>query len=137
MDETRFFIDFGLLFVAALGGAAGAYLLRQPLIVGYIVAGIAVGPFTPGPTIADAHLVQLFAEIGVILLMFTIGMEFSLGALLRLGRLAALGGPSGIVLITLLTVGVGRLLGWSTPQGLVIGAALSVASTMVLMKFLL
>jgi CPA2 family monovalent cation:H+ antiporter-2 len=137
VDETRFFVDIGLLFLAALGGAVLALALRQPLIVGYVLAGIVVGPFTPGPTIADPHPVHLFAEIGVILLMFTIGMEFSLGALLRLGRVAALGGPLGIVLVTLLTLGVGRLLGWGTAQSLVVGAALSVASTMVLMKFLL
>ena len=49
MDEARFFVDLGLLFLAALGGAATAQLLRQPLIVGYVLAGIVVGPFTPGP----------------------------------------------------------------------------------------
>jgi CPA2 family monovalent cation:H+ antiporter-2 len=102
-----------------------------------VLAGIAVRPFTPGPTIADPHPVHLFAEIGVILLMFTIGMEFSLSPLLRLGRVAAIGGPLGIVLVTLLAVGAGRLLGWTVPESLVVGAALSVASTMVLMKFLL
>src|SRR2546426_198287 len=137
VDETRFFLDLGLLFLAAFGGAALAQLLRQPLIVGYVVAGILVGPFTPGPTIADPHRFEQFAEIGVILLMFSIGMEFSLRELLRVGRLALLGGPLGIVLITLLTVGVGWLLGWDATQGMVVGAALSVASTMVLMKFLL
>ncbi len=137
MDETQFFIDLGLLFIAALGGAVLAQLLRQPLIVGYVVAGIVIGPFTPGLTIANPHPFEQFAEIGVILLMFTIGVEFSLRALLRVGRLALLGGPLGIALITLLTVGVGWLLGWSVTQSVVVGAALSVASTMVLMKFLL
>ena len=137
MDETRLFIDLGLLFLAALGGGVLAVTLRQPLVVGYVLAGIVVGPFTPGPTIANPDAIRWFADVGVILLMFTIGMECSLGTLLGVGRVAGLGGPLGIVLITLLTVGVGWLLGWSTVQGLVVGAALSVASTMVLMKFLL
>jgi CPA2 family monovalent cation:H+ antiporter-2 len=136
MDETRFFVDLGILFLAALGGAALAQLLRQPLIVGYVLAGIVVGPFTPGPTIADSHFVGLFAEVGVILLMFSIGMEFSLGALLAVGRVALIGAPVGIALVTLLTVGVGWVLDWGVVQSIVVGAALSVASTMVLMKFL-
>jgi CPA2 family monovalent cation:H+ antiporter-2 len=136
VQETRFFLDFGLLFLAAAGGAALAQLLRQPLIVGYVVAGILVGPFTPGPTIADPHPFEQIAEIGVILLMFSIGIEFSLRELLRVGRLALIGGPLGIVLITLLAVGVGGLLGWGVTPSVVVGAALSVASTMVLLKLL-
>jgi monovalent cation:H+ antiporter-2, CPA2 family len=136
VHETRFFLDFGLLFLAAAAGAAIAQLLRQPLIVGYVAAGIVVGPFTPGPTIADPHPFEQFAEIGVILLLFSIGVEFSLRELMRVGRLALIGGPVGIVLITLLTVGVGWLLGWGTTASVVVGAALSVASTMVLLKLL-
>jgi CPA2 family monovalent cation:H+ antiporter-2 len=136
VHETRFFLDFGLLFLAAAGGAAVAQLLRQPLIVGYVAAGIVVGPFTPGPTIADPHPFEQFAELGVILLMFSIGVEFSPRELLRVGRLALIGGPLGIVLITLLTVGVGWLLDWGMTASLVVGAALSVASTMVLLKLL-
>jgi CPA2 family monovalent cation:H+ antiporter-2 len=136
VHETRFFLDFGLLFLAACGGAILAQLLRQPLIVGYVLAGVLVGPFTPGPTIADPHPFEQIAEIGVILLMFSIGVEFSLRELLRVGRLALIGGPLGIVLITLLTVGVGWLLGWGATASLVVGAALSVASTMVLLKLL-
>ena len=136
MHETRFFLDYGLLFLAAAGGAAVAQLLRQPLIVGYVAAGIVVGPFTPGPTIADPHPFEQFAELGVILLMFSIGVEFSLRELMRVGRLALIGGPVGIVLITLLAVGVGWLLDWGTTASVVVGAALSVASTMVLLKLL-
>jgi CPA2 family monovalent cation:H+ antiporter-2 len=137
VDEVQFFLDLGLLFLAALGGALAAQLLRQPLIVGYVVAGIVIGPFTPGLTIANPHPFEQFAEVGVILLMFTIGMEFSLKDLLGVGRLALLGGPLGIALITLLTIAVGWPLGWGVTQSAVVGAALSVASTMVLLKFLL
>jgi monovalent cation:H+ antiporter-2, CPA2 family len=136
MHETRFLIDLGLLFLAAFGGAVLAQLLGQPLIVGYVLAGIVIGPFTPGPSIADPRPFQWFAEIGVVLLMFTIGMEFSLASLLEVGWLALLGAPIGIALVTLLTAGTGALLGWPILQSVVVGAALSVASTMVLMKFL-
>lgn len=137
MPETRFFTDLGLLFMAALAGGAIAHLLRQPLIVGYIIGGILVGPFTPGPTISDPRSFQLFAEIGVVLLLFSVGVEFSIEELLRAGKVALYGGPAGIALIILLTVLAGRLMGWPLAQSLVVGGAISTASTMVIFKFLL
>jgi CPA2 family monovalent cation:H+ antiporter-2 len=137
VDETRFFVDLGLVLAGALLGGALAQLLRQPLIVGYILGGILVGPFTPGPTISDPRSFQLFAEVGVVLLLFTIGVEFSITELLRVGKVALYGAPVGIALIVVLTLPMGRLLGWPTAQSLVVGAAASVASTMVLLKFLL
>jgi CPA2 family monovalent cation:H+ antiporter-2 len=137
MEETRFFVDLGLLFLGALAGGGLAQALRQPLIVGYILGGILVGPFTPGPTISDPRSFQLFAEVGVVLLLFSIGVEFSLGELLRAGRVALYGGPFGIALVVLITIPVGHLLGWQLAQTLVVGGALSTASTMVLFKFLL
>ncbi len=137
MPEVRFFIDLGLLFLAALGGGLLAQAVHQPLIVGYILAGVLIGPFTPGPTISDPHTFQLFADIGVVLLMFTIGVEFSVEELLRVRKVALLGAPAGIALIVLLTIPVGTLLGWTVTQSLLAGAAISVASTMVLLKFLL
>ncbi len=137
MEETRFFIDLGLLLLAALAGGALAQFLKQPLIVGYILGGIIVGPFTPGPTISDPHIFQLFAEIGVVLLLFSIGIEFSLGELFSAGKVALYGAPVGIALIVLCAIPFGKLLGWPLTQTLVVGAAVSVASTMVLLKFLL
>src|SRR5437867_1887714 len=137
MPETRFLTDLGLLFLAALGGGLLAQAVHQPLIVGYILAGVLIGPFTPGPTLSDPHAFQLFADVGVVLLMFTIGVEFSVGELLRVRKVALLGAPAGIALVALLTIPVGKLLGWTLVQSLVAGAAVSVASTMVLLKFLL
>lgn len=122
--------------LAALGGGLLAHALRQPLIVGYILGGIAVGPFTPGPTVTDVRAFELFAEIGVVLLLFSAGVEFSIRELFRVRRVALLGGPAGIALTVLLTVGVGWLLRWPLAQSLVVGGAISVASTMVLIKFL-
>ena len=135
--EPIFFRDLAYVFIAAVLGGASAYLLRQPLILGYVFGGILIGPFTPGPSISDVHSFELFAEIGVILLMFCIGIEFSLNDLLRVRWVALLGGPLGIFLSILLAVGLGHVVGWSWIQSVVIGSVVSVASTMVLARLLL
>jgi monovalent cation:H+ antiporter-2, CPA2 family len=135
--DPIFFRDLAYVFGAALLGGAVAWLARQPLIVGYVLGGILIGPFTPGPTISDVHAFELFAEIGVVLLMFSIGIEFSLRDLLRVKSVAVAGGPLGILLSVALGLAVGRLVGWSPVQSIVIGAVISVASTMVLARLLL
>ena len=76
--DPIFFRDLAYVFAAAVLGGAVAWILRQPLILGYVAGGILIGPFTPGPTVSDVHTFELFAEIGVVLLMFCIGIEFSL-----------------------------------------------------------
>lgn len=136
MEQTHLLADLGLLLLAALGGGTIAYLLRQPLIVGYIFGGILVSPFTPGPQVSNPQAFETFADIGVVLLMFSIGVEFSLQELLRVRKVAVVGGPAGIIFIILMAFLVGWLVGWPVSQRLVIGAALSVCSTMVLVKFL-
>jgi K+:H+ antiporter len=135
--DPTFFRDLAYVFGAALLGGALAWLARQPLIVGYVLGGILIGPFTPGPTISDVHAFELFAEIGVVLLMFSIGIEFSLRDLLRVKWVAVVGGPLGILLSILLGLGVGWLVGWPPLQSVVIGAVIAVASTMVLARLLL
>jgi monovalent cation:H+ antiporter-2, CPA2 family len=132
-----FYRDLAYVFVAAVAGGLLAHRLRQPLILGYVFGGIVVGPFTPGPTVSDVHALELLAEIGVILLMYSIGVEFSLRDLWQVKWVAILGGPIGIMLSIVLGLGVGRLLGWSVTQGIAVGAALSVASTMVLSRLLI
>ena len=129
--------DLAYVFTAAIVGGVLAWVTRQPLIVGYVAGGILVSPFTPGPAVSDVHSFEVFAEIGVILLMFSIGIEFSLRDLLRVRWVALLGGPLGIVLSIGLGLGVGTLLGWRPVQGIVIGAIVSVASTMVLARLLM
>jgi len=136
MEQPHLLPELGLLLVAALGGGTVAHLLRQPLIVGYILGGILVSPFTPGPQVSHPQAFEIFADIGVVLLMFSIGAEFSLQELLRVRNVAAFGAPAGIIFIILMTFLAGWLLGWPVSQRLVIGAALSVCSTMVLLKFL-
>src|SRR2546429_7601053 len=132
-----FFRDPAWVTAAAVAGGALAWLARQPLILGYVVGGILVGRFTPGPTVSDTHTFELFAEIGVVLLMFSVGIEFSLRDLLRVRWVALLGGPLGIVLTAALGAGAGGVLGWPPGQGLAVGLVISVASTMVLVRLLM
>jgi len=131
------FRDLAYVFVAAVLGAILARLARQPLILGYVMAGVLISPLTPGPAVSDPHSFETFAEIGVILLMFSIGIEFSLRDLLRVKWVAILGGPLGILLSVALGVGAGRLIGWTLLEGVVVGMVVSVASTMVLARLLL
>lgn len=134
--DPVFFRDLATVFLAAVAGGILARLARQPLILGYVLGGIAIGPFTPGPTISESHTFDLFAEIGIVLLMFSIGLEFSVKDLMRVKWVALAGAPLGILLAIGLAILVGSLIGWSTTQSIVIGAVTSMASTMVLARFL-
>jgi CPA2 family monovalent cation:H+ antiporter-2 len=127
------------ILVAGLGLAfvfgALAQKLRISPLVGYLVAGVAVGPFTPG-FVADQNLANELAEIGVILLMFGVGLHFSLKDLLSVKAIAVPGAIVQIGVATLLGMGLGLLMGWGWIAGLVFGLALSVASTVVLLRAL-
>jgi CPA2 family monovalent cation:H+ antiporter-2 len=124
----------GSLAFAFVGGFI-AVRLHLPPLVGYLLAGIAVGPYTPG-FVADAKLAQQLAEIGVILLMFGVGMHFSVRDLLAVRGVALPGAIAQIAVATALGVGVAYSWGWSVGAGLVFGLALSVASTVVLLRAL-
>jgi monovalent cation:H+ antiporter-2, CPA2 family len=123
----------GLCYALIAGYIASR--LRLPPLLGYLLAGIAVGPFTPG-FVADAKLAPQLAEIGVILLMFGVGMHFSFRDLLAVRSIAIPGALMQIGIAVLLTVGVTHLWGWSAGSGMVLGLALSVASTVVLVRAL-
>jgi len=135
--NPTFFRDFAYVFLAAIAGGLLAWRLRQPLIIGYVLAGILISPLTPGPSVSNVHTLELFAEIGVVLLMFSIGLEFSAKDLLRAKWVALIGAPIGILLLIGMGVGTGHLLGWAAGQGVVVGAIVCVASTMVLTRLLL
>ncbi|MDO7834725.1 YbaL family putative K(+) efflux transporter [Sphingobium sp. HBC34] len=122
------------LVVAFIMGAIAHRLKLSPL-VGYLVAGIMVGPFTPG-FVADADLANELAEIGVILLMFGVGLHFSLKDLLSVKNIAVPGALVQIAVATLLGMGLSHLMGWPLMGGIVFGLALSVASTVVLLRAL-
>src|SRR5207253_10004222 len=131
------FRDLAYVFVAAVLGGGLSWLARQPLILGYVAGGLLVSPLTPGPSISDVHTFELFAEIGVVLLMFSLGIEFSLKDLMRVKWVAFLGGPLGIVLSIALGLATAAALGWSLLEGAIVGMVVSVASTMVLARLLL
>jgi CPA2 family monovalent cation:H+ antiporter-2 len=135
--DSAYYRDLAYVLVAAMAGGLVARKLRQPLILGYVAGGILVGPFTPGPKVSEVHVLELVAEVGVILLMYSIGIEFSIRDLLRVKWVALIGGPLGILLSVLLGTGVGWMLGWTTSQGIAVGAAVAVASTMVLSRLLI
>jgi monovalent cation:H+ antiporter-2, CPA2 family len=124
-------IAVGLAY--ALTGGYVALRIGLPPLVGYLLAGIAVGPFTPG-FVADRTLAPQLAEIGVILLMFGVGMHFSVRELWESRWVALPGAITQVALATLMGAGVTHLWGWSLTSGLIFGLALSVASTVVLLR---
>jgi CPA2 family monovalent cation:H+ antiporter-2 len=130
------FRDLTYIFVAAVFGGLVAWRLRLPLILGFIFGGIAISPFTPGPHLSDLHTFEVFAEVGVVLLMFSIGVEFSIPDLLRVKWVALVGAPIGILLLVGIAASAAKFLGWTLTEGVVIGAVISVASTMVLARLL-
>jgi len=129
--------DIALILVAALLGGIVARSLRLPLILGYIAAGVLVGPNTLGPSVGNVHQIELLAEIGVALLLFTIGLHFSLAELAPVRRIALLGTPVQMALTIAFGYAVGRLLldlGWV--ESVWLGALFSLSSTAVVLKTL-
>ncbi|WP_374251695.1 YbaL family putative K(+) efflux transporter [Xanthobacter sp.] len=124
----------GAFVLAFVLGAIAQRLKLSPL-VGYLLAGVLVGPFTPG-FVADEHLALELAEIGVILLMFGVGLHFSLSDLLSVKAIAIPGAIVQITAATVMGMGLAWALGWNLGAGLVFGIALSVASTVVLLRAL-
>jgi len=112
-----------------------AVRLRMPPLVGYLLAGVVIGPATPG-FVADVGLARQLAEIGVMLLMFGVGLHFSLGDLLAVKRIAVPGALVQIAVATMLGAGIATLWGWGMGGALVFGLCLSVASTVVLLRAL-
>src|SRR5262245_60951392 len=110
IGDPVLFRDLAYILVAAVLGAGLAWLTRQPLILGYVLGGLVISPLTPGPSLTDVRRFELFAEIGVVLLMFSIGLELSLRDLLRVKWVATIGGPLGMALSIALGYGVGTLL---------------------------
>jgi monovalent cation:H+ antiporter-2, CPA2 family len=137
MESTHtLFRDLGYIFVAAMAGGFLSWRLKLPLILGFVLGGIAISPFTPGLSVSDVHIFHEAAEVGVVLLMFSIGVEFSIPDLMRVKWVAIGGGTLGIMLSFGLSILVGKLIGWSVAEGAIIGATVSVASTMVLAQLL-
>jgi len=136
-------MDHDISLITTIAAALGlgllcgmlAVRLRLPALVGYLAAGVIIGPATPG-FVADVHLASQLAEIGVMLLMFGVGLHFSLDDLLEVKGIALPGAVLQIAVATLLGIGLTHLWGWDLGAGLVFGLALSVASTVVLLRAL-
>src|SRR5271167_4585831 len=103
------FRDLTYIFLAAALGGLLAWRLRLPLILGFVLGGIVVSPFTPGPHLSDLHTFEVFAEVGVVLLMFSTGVEFSIPDLMRVKWIALLGAPLGILVMIGAAVAVGMM----------------------------
>ncbi|MCB5424221.1 Kef family K(+) transporter [Altererythrobacter sp. CC-YST694] len=121
----------GIVLAFILGAAA--HRLRLPPLIGYLLAGVVIGPFTPG-YVADQHLADQLAELGVILLMFGVGLHFSVRDLMAVRKVAVPGAIVQISVAVVLGMSLAALLGWSVMGGFVFGLALSVASTVVLLR---
>jgi CPA2 family monovalent cation:H+ antiporter-2 len=131
--EASLIATLALSLVAALVGALAAKRLRLPLLVGYLIGGALIGPFT-SRLVPDAHLAREIAEVGVIQLMFGVGLHFSIRDLLKMRTVAIPGALLQMALATCLGAALAFWWGWSPGGGLVLGLALSVASTVVLLR---
>ena len=134
-DEGTLIALIALGLVLAFIGGFIAVRLRLSPIIGYLLAGLIMGPHTPG-FVADSHLAAQIADIGVILLMFGVGMHFSVGDLWAMRKVAIPGAIIQIVVATTLGAIVAAFWGWTLSSGLIFGLALSVASTVVLLRSL-
>jgi CPA2 family monovalent cation:H+ antiporter-2 len=134
--ESSLILDLVLALVAAFAGGMIARRLGLPVLLGYIVAGVLIGPHTPGP-IAASDRVDLLANLGVGFLMFALGVEFSLNDLLRVRRVALIAGGIQIPATILLGYLTGEAFGWGWRASLVLGGAFAISSSIVALKLLL
>jgi len=129
-------LDLLIVLVTAIAGGMLARWLRLPIILGYLAGGIAVGPFGLG-FVHETETISYLAEIGVVLLLFAIGLEFSLKELLRMGKVAVLGGIAQILLTAAAGFGLGRIVGLSLTGAVFFGFIIALSSTMVVLKLLM
>lgn len=109
--------------------------IRQPIVLGYLIAGIIVGPYTPPHAlVADIPNIKILSELGVIFLMFSLGLEFSFHKLTRVGFSSGITGLLEVVLMSILGFATGKLIGWSFHDSLFLGAALAISSTTIIIK---
>jgi len=134
-EELRFILNLGIAVLVALLGGAIAARLRQPTIVGYLLAGVAIGPFTPGFE-GDQEQITILADIGVVLLLFTLGVQFSLRELAAVRRIALGAAVLQILGTTVVGFAAALLLGLDTRSAFVLGAATAISSTLLVVKLL-
>ena len=136
MENIDLLLDLALAMGAAILGGFAAHLLKQPAILGYLLAGLVIGPYTIGP-VASVERVQTLANFGVALLMFALGTEFSLGALGKVRRVAVGGGIAQILLSILLGTALGLVLGFPLTASIFLGGIIAISSSIFILKILL
>lgn len=129
--------DIIIIVIAALAGGIIAKLFKQPLILGYIFAGVVIGPYTQGITVSDVNSIEMLAEIGVALLLFALGLEFTISELKPVKQIALLGTPIQLALTIIFGFLIGQLFSLDWKLSLWLGALISVSSTMVTLKTLM
>lgn len=128
--------DIIIIVVAAFLGGLLAQRFKQPLVIGYILAGVMVGPYTGGITVSGIHEIEMLAEIGIALLLFALGLEFSFKELKPVKNIALIGTPLQIIVTIMFGMVIGRTMGWTWLNAIWFGALISLSSTMVLLKTL-
>ena len=136
MHEVTLLINIAIALVVAFFGGLIARRLGLPTIIGYMLAGIVIGPFTPG-FVGDTETISQLAELGVLFLMFGVGLHFSINDFWKVRSVAIPGALGRMVLTTLLGFGLSQLWGWTAASGIVLGLAISIASTVVLLRGLI
>ncbi len=128
--------DLGYLLLVCSGVGALAYILRQPMVLGFLVAGILIGPFGPFGLIKDTEMLNNFSDIAIVLLLFGVGLSFPLRQLRAIGRIGT--GIALIEVLVMLVLGfaVGAALGWSFYDSMFLAAAISISSTVIIIKVL-
>ena len=136
MHESKLILELAVALGAALAGGMLARLLRLPVIVGYLLAGVVLGPSTPG-FVADIDSIRTLAELGIAFLMFSLGVEFSLHELNAVRRIALLGGSLQIALCIAAGALFGLALGWDWRAAALLGMIVALSSSIVALKLLL
>ena len=136
MQELTLLVDIAVALMVAFVGGLIARRIGLPSIVGYMLAGIVIGPFTPG-FVGDAETIGQLAELGVIFLMFGVGLHFSLNDLWKVRNVAIPGALGRMALVAAMGLGLSQLWGWTLEAGIVLGVAISIASTVVLLRGLM
>ncbi len=137
MHGITFLQDLAVVMIVAGLVTIIFHRLKQPVVLGYIIAGVIIGPHTPPYAfIHDQDTIQTLSEMGIILLMFSLGLEFSLGKLKRVGATAFIAAALEIFLMLGIGYQIGRLFGWSPMDSIFLGAILSISSTTIIVKAL-